>query len=148
MAKKTMSFQTETRPKVCKCCGQYINPPRRRARSNNRPADRFLPEGVPSNEISELHWEVVGSEVSLKDAYRQLVEDESLQGDHFGRLWDSSTYFLYTTERQNTEAEAIEKMLRCNLNSRAIKPFSIGCLIINDTEYLFFWSVGEHHAGI
>lgn len=139
-------------PKICKCCGQYINPPNRRksSKASRRvKTDRFLSEDQPSNNIEDLHWEFVSSDVSLKDAYAQLQQrSEFSDVDTYGPLWDSVAYFLYTVEQHNTEEAAIERMLRCNLDSRAVRGNSVGCLIVSASDYLFFWRKDIADVGI
>ena len=143
-------------PQICKCCGQYINPPRRRAprRQESRtskkfPTDRFLPLGSPSNNAEDFHWEFGVSNVSLKDAYLSVRGDSAFADPGlYESLWDSLLYFVFTVEHQGARDAALQCMLRCNADSRAIKPNSVGCLIVSDTEYLFFWRKDASYAGI
>ena len=154
MAKRRVELSSDeaVMPKICKCCGQYIQPSgrRRKPRANRQmKTDRFLTEDQPSNNIEDLHWEFVNSDVSLKDAYRDLQErSEFLDVDTYGPLWDSVAYFLYTVERHGTQEAAVERMLRCNLDSRAVRGDSIGCLIVSATEYLFFWRKDINNVGL
>lgn len=154
MAKKSVTFHDLSddapRPKICKCCGQFINPPRTKsAPSEKSRTDRFLAKGQPLNDIQKLHWEFVSSDVSLKDAYYNLRERSDLKDpDLYESLWDSVGYFVYTVERQGSEEIAIDRMLHCNLESRVIRPNTVGCLILNDSDYLFFWRKDTNHVGI
>ena len=150
------SISVSNHPQICKCCGQYINPPRRRAprrqesrSSKKAPTDRFLPSGTPSNNVEDFHWEFGSSEVSLKDAYLSVRDNPSFEDPElYEPLWDSLLYFVFTVEHQGTREAALQHMLRCNADSRAIKPSSVGCLIVSDTEYLFFWRKEVSYVGI
>ena len=150
-----ISKTNDMQPKICKCCGQYINPPRRqssasRKSSKPRVTDRFLPAESISNHIDDFHWEFGTSDVSLKDAYlsvRDRHRDDALENcDIYEPLWDSVAYFVFTVEHHVTRDAALQRMLRCNPDSRAIKPSSVG-LIVSDTEYCSF-EKGDGHAGI
>jgi hypothetical protein len=138
-------------PQVCKCCGQYINPPREsRPRKTKRYAtDRFLKLEQDFNDLDNLHWELIETQDTLKDAYVELRDRQDLTDSSiYEPLWLSTNYFLFTVEHLGDLESAMDRLVRCNLNSRAIKSSSIGCLIINDSTYLFFWTLGGNNAGV
>ena len=148
MAKTQVHVQ---QPKVCKCCGQYINPPResRPKKAKRHSTDRFLTVEQGLNNLDDLHWELVQTEGTLKDAYVELKACEDfVDAEIYEPLWLSTNYFLFTVEHLGSLDSAMDRLVRCNLNSRAIKSSSVGCLILSDSEYLFFWTLGGNYAGI
>lgn len=150
MAKTVIDIDLSSKGLVCESCGQKLPNVKRSGRRPSKPKknDRFLRQNggayVHLNDWQDLHWEFIDSSDSLRGAYNDLKEQVcGSDAEVYRKLLDSVLYFVFTVEHLGTRQSAMEMMQYCNFDSRAIKPGSVGCLIISDAEYVFFWKIDE-----
>ena len=90
--------------------------------------------------LSDFHWEFSTSDAGAKSAYRALKERfaGAEVGEEHAYLLSSKSYFIFSNEHYGSKGATLEEMVLCNM--RCLKPRAVGCLIVSDTEYLFFWT--------
>lgn len=156
MAKELIYIEQEPQAQnlksFCKCCGQQIrsqSKQRTRRVSTHHPkqkSDRFvdISLGMELNNLDNIEWVISNSMNSIKASYNYIKQGlADVEDPRYTGLLESSGYFMFTTEHLGSLENVLCKMEYCNFQCKAIRFGQVGCLIIRDNEYVFFWQVGE-----
>jgi len=101
-------------------------------RKTSAPAQRFIPRHR-ARARGDFEWELVTFEGGAKSAFRKLKERSSSAYVEIAK-----GYFIFSSEHYGSQEKALSDMEICNM--RCLKPMTVGCLILGDSEYLFFWT--------
>ena len=96
--------------------------------------ERFFHEASAYETLSRY------SDRGARTAFNEL-RHEVLQGVHQGKdtafFADANRYVIFSTRHHETMAELEETMTHCDTSH--IGPRTVGCLILGEQTYVFFW---------
>jgi hypothetical protein len=131
MAKQLIEITSEMRTSMRKTF-RHNNEGAERRKATSAPAQRFLPRHR-ARARADFKWEFVTFEGGAKSAFKQLKERSD---NAYVEL--AKGYFIFSSEHYGSPERALSDMEICNM--RCLKPMTVGCLVLGDSEYLFFWT--------
>lgn len=96
-------------------------------------------------DLSRIEWVKVDGEKGAKSAYLKLKADVE-GGKHKSidteNLSGSRAYFIFSSKHYGIMEPLIADLLKCRLERLSSR--TVGCMILNDNEYVFFWPKQLH----
>lgn len=91
-------------------------------------------------DLSRIEWVRVSGSLGAKSAYQKLKADLQ-DGRHKSmdteRFENSRSYFIFSSKHYGIIEPLLEDLKLCRLERLSNR--SVGCLILSDSDYVFFW---------
>jgi hypothetical protein len=91
-------------------------------------------------DLSKIEWIRVSGSSGAKSAYQQLksdIQDGRHKSMDTERLENSRSYFIFSSKHYGIIEPLLEDLKLCRLERLSNR--SVGCLILSDSDYVFFW---------